>query len=245
MLGLFYPYGFILQAMALIHFARRRPDNFWLWIIIMGGGLGAFVYILVQVVPDAPLLRDAYQVFPRRKRIKELEGLVLDNPSVGNYEELGDLYLDDGQFAKARASFDRVLAKTDAIDPLYRRALAAMALGDFAAAAADLEQVVARDPKYDYQRAPGLLAHARAKLGDAARAATLFAGVLETSTLSETQYNYAVLLADEGRGAEARDWVDRILRKKATMPEYIKRRERPWFRKARALKKRVSRSSAS
>jgi len=245
MLGLFYPYGFILQAMALIHFARRRPDNFWLWIIIMGGGLGAFVYILVQVVPDAPLLRDAYQVFPRRKRIKELEGLVLDNPSVGNYEELGDLYLDDGQFAKARASFDRVLAKTDAIDPLYRRALAAMALGDFAAAAADLEQVVARDPKYDYQRAPGLLAHARARLGDAARAATLFADVLETSTLSETQYNYALLLADEGRGAEARDWVDRILRKKATMPEYIKRRERPWFRKARALKKRVSRSSAS
>jgi len=245
MLGLFYPYGFILQAMALIHFARRRPDNFWLWIIIMGGGLGAFVYILVQVVPDAPLLRDAYQVFPRRKRIKELEGLVLDNPSVGNYEELGDLYLDDGQFAKARASFDRVLAKTDAIDPLYRRALAAMALGDFAAAAADLEQVVARDPKYDYQRAPGLLAHARAKLGDAARAATLFAGVLETSTLSETQYHYALLLADEGRGAEARDWVDRILRKKATMPEYIKRRERPWFRKARALRKRVSRSSAS
>lgn len=245
MLGLFYPYGFILQAMALIHFARRRPDNFWLWIIIMGGGLGALVYILVQVVPDAPLLRDAYQVFPRRKRIKELEGLVLDNPSVGNYEELGDLYLDDGQFAKARASFDRVLAKTDAIDPLYRRALAAIALGDVAAAAADLEQVVARDPKYDYQRAPGLLAHARAKLGDTARAATLFADVLETSTLSETQYNYALLLADEGRGAEARDWVDRILRKKATMPEYIKRRERPWFRKARALKKRVSRSSAS
>ncbi|HXT28003.1 MAG TPA: hypothetical protein VN716_01940, partial [Vicinamibacterales bacterium] len=78
MLGFFYyPYGIVLQAMALIHFARRRPDNFWLWIIIMGGGLGAFVYIMVQVVPDAPLLRDAYQVFPRRKRIKELEGLVL------------------------------------------------------------------------------------------------------------------------------------------------------------------------
>jgi len=28
MLGLFYPYGIVLQAMALIHFVRRRPDNF-------------------------------------------------------------------------------------------------------------------------------------------------------------------------------------------------------------------------
>jgi hypothetical protein len=245
MLGLFYPYGIILQAMAILHFVRRRPDTFWLWIIIMGGGLGAFVYIMVQVVPDAPLLRDAYQVFPRRKRIKELQALVIDNPSVGNYEELGDLYLDDGQFARARECFDRVLAKTDAIDPLYHRALAAIGLGDFAAAAPDLEHVVARDPKYDYQRAAGLFAHALARLGAAEKADALFADVLETSTLSETQYHYAAFLADAGRGAEARDWIERILRKKATMPEYIRRRERPWFRKAAALRLRVSRSSAS
>jgi hypothetical protein len=182
MLGLFYPYGFILQAMALIHFARRRPDNFWLWIIIMGGGLGAFVYILVQVVPDAPLLRDCLPGDSQAEADQGARRTRAGQSVGGELRGVGDLYLDDGQFAKARASFDRVLAKTDAIDPLYRRALAAMALGDFAAAAADLEQVVARDPKYDYQRAPGLLAHARAKLGDAAGAATLFAGVLETST---------------------------------------------------------------
>ena len=67
----------------------------------------------------------------------------------------------------------------------------------------------------------------------------LFASVTETSTLSETQYNYACFLAAEGRAAEAREWAERILRKKATMPDYIRRRERPWFRKARALLKRV------
>jgi len=240
MLGLFYPYGIVLQAMAILHFVRRRPDTFWLWIIIMGGGLGALAYIVIQVVPDAPLLRDAYQIFPRRKRINQLEAQVLDNPSVGNYEELGDLYLDDGQYAKARACFDRVIAKADAIDPRYHRGLAALALDEYAAAAADLEQVVGRCPKYDYQRAAGLLAHTRARLGDAAGADALFAEVLQTSTLSETQFNYATFLAGAGRGAEARDWVDRILRKKATMPDYIRRRERPWFRKAAALKKRVS-----
>ena len=98
MLGLFFPYGFLLQALALLHFARRRPETYWLFIILMGGALGAFVYILVEVIPDAGLLRGAFQVFPRRKRIKELEAAVLDNPSVGNYEELGDLYLDDKQY---------------------------------------------------------------------------------------------------------------------------------------------------
>ena len=77
----------------------------------MFGGLGALIYILVEVIPDAGLLRGTFQVFPRRKRIKALEGPILDNPSVGNYEELGDLYLDDGQFEKARECFDKVLAK--------------------------------------------------------------------------------------------------------------------------------------
>ena len=250
MLGLFYPYGFILQAVAILHFVRRRPDTFWLWIILVGGGLGALAYIFIEILPDARLLHGAYQVFPRRKRIKALEAFIVDNPSIGNYEELGDLYLDEGKFAQARECFDRVLSKGapstsdpgGSIDPLYRRALTEMALGDFTAAAADLEAVVALDPKYDYQRAAGLHAHALAQLGDRERADGLFADVLHTSTLSETQYNYAVFLSETGRVAEAREWAERIMRKKATMPDYIRRRERPWFRKTAALLKRLPRT---
>lgn len=244
MLGLFYhPYGIVLQLLAIVHFVRRRPDTYWLWIILMFGGLGALAYIALEVVPDAGLLRGAIQVFPRRKRIKALEAAILDNPSIGNYEELGDLYLDDRQYARARECFDRVIAKSDGIDPLYRRALSAIALNDYQAAADDLAQVVARDPKYDYQRAAGLHAHALAKIGQREKAEALFADVTRTSTLSETQYNYACLLADQGRTADARDWAERILRKKATMPDYIRRRERPWFRSARALLKRLPRAS--
>jgi hypothetical protein len=239
MFGLFYPYGILLQALAIVHFVRRRPNTYWLWIILMFGWLGALAYILIEVVPDVGLLRGAFQVFPRRKRIKELEGLILDNPSIGNYEELGDLLLDDQQFARARECFDRVLAREDSIDPLYRRALCAIALKDLPAAAADLEKVTTRDAKYDYQRAAGLHAHVLAKMGERDKADALFAEVLRTSTLSETQYNFACFLADAGRPAEAREWADRILRKKATMPDYIRRRERPWFRRARALLKKL------
>src|SRR6266540_1321058 len=244
MFGLFYPYGLLLQAIAILHFVRRRPDTYWLFIILMGGAIGALAYVVIEIIPDAGLLRGAYQVFPRRRRINQLEGLLVDNPSIGNYEELGDLCLDDGQFARARDCFDRVIAKSDSIDPFYRRALCALALNDFAAAAADLDEVVAREPKYDYQRAAGLHAHALAQTGDRRKADALFADVTQTSTLSETQYNYACFLAEEGRAAEAREWVERILRKKATMPDYIRRRERPWFRRAKALLKQLSRARA-
>ena len=244
MFGLIYPYGIVLQVLAILHFVRRRPETYWLWIILMFGGVGALVYIVVEVIPDFGLLRSSFQVFPRRKRIKQLEAMVLDNPSVGNYEELGDLYLDDKQFAKARECFDKVLARGSEIDPLYRRALCEIALNDFPAAEADLEKVLARDPKYDYLRAAGLRALALTKTNQREKADALFAETLKVSTLSETQYNYACFLAADKRHDEARDLAEQILRKKATMPDYIRRRERPWFRKARALLKTLPRSDA-
>ena len=80
----------------------RRPDNYWLWIIIMGGGLGALIYIAVEVLPDLGLLRHSFQVFSHRKRIRQLEMIVLDNPSAGNYEELADLYLEQKNSPKQR-----------------------------------------------------------------------------------------------------------------------------------------------
>ena len=101
--ALFYPWGMVLQALAIIHFVRRRPDAYWLWVILFLGGLGALVYIVVEVVPDAPLLRNSLRGVPRRRRIRQLEAIILENPAVGNLEELADLYLEDRKFS-ARAS---------------------------------------------------------------------------------------------------------------------------------------------
>ena len=66
-----------------------------------------------------------------------------------------------------------------------------------------------------------------------------FEEVMRVSTLSETQYNYACFLAAQGRTQEARDWAQRVLSKKPTMPGYLRRRERPWFRKAASLLKQL------
>jgi hypothetical protein len=112
-------------------------------------------------------------------------------------------------------------------------------MGDFAAAVPDLERVVGKDPKYDFHRALGLLAHAYANTGQPEKADVLFRQAVAISTLSETYYNYATFLAGQHREAEAREWALRILAKKPTMPGYLRRRERPWFRRASGLLKRL------
>ena len=235
-----FPWNFVIQAIAIVHFIRRRPDTYWLWIIIFGGWIGALVYIVAEVVPDAGLLRTSFKAFPRRRRIRELEAIVLDNPSAGNYEELADLYLDEKRYTRARECYDKAISsRTDSPDPFYRRGLAETELGDFAAALPDLERVVAKDPKYDFYRASGLLAHAYAKTGQPEKADALFEKTVEISTLSETYLNYASFLSSQGRNAEAREWAQRVLAKKPTLPGYLKRRERPWFRRAKGLLKQL------
>ncbi len=235
-----YPWNFILQGIAIVHFIRRRPDWYWLWIILIGGGLGAIVYIAVEVLPDLGLLRESVKVFPRRRRIRELEAIILDNPAPGNYEELADLLLEEKNYARARDCFNKAIsARTDSPDPFYRRGICEIELQDYPAAVADLERVINKEPKYDFYRASGLLAHAYAKTGDAQKADTLFRQTVQISTLSETYLNYAEFLRSQGRNAEAREWTQRVLAKKPTLPSYLRRRERPWFRRAKGLLKQL------
>ena len=236
----FYTWGIVLQVLALVHFARRRPDTYWLWIILIGGGLGAFVYLLVEAVPDLGLLSGTFQRYSHRGRIKQLEVMVLDNPAPGNYEELGDLYMEQRNFARAKECFDRsISARTDSPHPFYRRALSEIELNDMQGAVQDLERVYKMDPKHDFQRAAGLLADAYARTGQPEKADVLFRDLASSSTISETQYHYARFLLQQGRPEEARHWAQRILNKKATLPRYLKRRERPWFRRAEALLKQI------
>jgi tetratricopeptide (TPR) repeat protein len=179
-------------------------------------------------------------MFPRRRRIHELETIVLDNPSAGNYEELGLLYLDEHDYARARACYDKAISsRTDHVDPFYRRGIAEVELGDFAAALPDLERTIKSDPDYDFHRAKGLLAWAYAQTGQSEKADAMFREATRISTISETYYHYALFLESQGRAAEAREWAEKILAKKPTMPGYLRRRERPWFRKAKAVLGRV------
>ena len=238
---LFYPWGFVVQILAIVHFMRRRPDSYWFYIIIFGGLLGASAYIIAEVLPDAGLLRDIFQGWGRKSRAKTLETQILDNPSAANYEELGEIYKDDRQYAKAREAFDRAIAaRDDSPHTFYLRGQCSLALNDLPSAIADLARVVAADRKFDYYRAAGLLADAYAKTGDLDRAGSLYAEVTGYSTTPETLYNYSNYLKMSNRREEAREWAQKLLAKKRTLPRYMQRIERPWFRKGKALMKELA-----
>jgi len=237
----FYPWGFIVQGVALWHFVKRRPEGYWLFIIIFGSVLGAGVYVVVEMIPDLGLLRGTFQGFGRRSRIQSLETLILDNPSVGNLEELAELYFEQKNYAKTRELLNRAIStRSDSPHAFYLRAKAALGMGDFAAAIPDLEYVVGKDAKFDYYRATGLLGDAYARTGDLEKAAFYFAPAAQFSTRPETLYNFANYLKLAGRKEEACEWAEKLLAKKRTLPRYMQMVERPWFRKGKALQKELA-----
>ena len=241
-LGHFYlSWGLLVQAFALIHFLRRRPEGYWFFVILFFGWLGAAVYIFAEVIPDLGFLRNTMQGFGRRSRIQKVETDILDNPSPANYEELGELYKDQREYAKGRDAFTKAIsARSDSIYTFYSRALCSLALNDLPAAIPDLEHVVAADRKFDYYRAAGLLADAYSRTGQLDRAESLFVEVTQISTTPETLYNYASFLKTANRREEAREWAQKLLTKKRTLPRYMQRRERPWFRRGKTLLKELA-----
>src|SRR5580765_2881738 len=244
---LFYPWGILLQIVAVVHFVKRRPENYWLWIILIGGPIGATAYLLVEVAPDARLLGGVFHGFGRRSRIQSLETQILDNPSAGNFEEVAELYLEEKKYEKAREAFTKAIegygarrasgAQNDSLHTFYGRAKSLLGLDDYAGAIPDLERVVGADVKFDYYRAAGVLGDAYARTGELEKAAQWFARATQYSTTPETLYKYAWVLKTLGKTHEAREWVAKLMVKKRTLPGYMQRVERPWFRKGKALKK--------
>lgn len=238
---LIYPWGFVVQGIALWHFVKRRPENYWLYVIIFGGVLGAGVYVCVEMIPDLGLLGGVFQGFGKRSRIQLLETQILDNPSAGNLEELAELYFEQKKYDKAREALNRAItARSDSPHAFYLRAKSALAMGDYAGAIPDLEYVVGKDAKFDYYRATGLLGDAYAQTGDLEKAGICFAPAAQFSTTPETLYNYANYLKVAGKKEEAREWTQKLMAKKRTLPRYMQRVERPWFRKANALQKELA-----
>jgi len=238
---LIYPWGLIVQGVALWHFVKRRPEGYWLWIIIFGGVLGAGVYVVAEMIPDLGLLRGTFQGFSRRSRIQDMEIQILDNPSAGNLEELAELYFEQKNYAKVRELLNRAIStRSDSPHAFYLRAKAALGMGDYAGAIPDLEYVLGKDAKFDYYRATGLLGDAYARTGDLEKAATYFAPAAQFSTRPETLYNYANYLKLAGKKDEAREWALKLAAKKRTLPRYMQRVERPWFRKGKALQKEIA-----
>ncbi|MBI3666999.1 MAG: tetratricopeptide repeat protein [Acidobacteria bacterium] len=230
--------GFLFQLLMLIHFFRRRPEGYWFFLILFLGPLGALIYFVMEVVPDLRLKPPAIARFERKRRRQWLEHLAHEVPTLETLQELGEIYAADGQHARAVELFTRVLERDpDSREALYARGKSLVERGEIERAVADLEPVFRAEPAYHFYDAALTLAECCERLGRDEAARTTYQDVLGRTSISRAYYGYGRLLARLGETEKAREMMQQILAKKPTLPRYLRRQERPWFRKAETFLK--------
>jgi hypothetical protein len=168
------------------------------WVILVLGPIGPLIYIVVEVIPDLGLLRDTFQAFPRRKRIRHLEAMITQILRRETWKNSRTCISTSGT-TNTLGSF--TIARSHRVASPTTRSIAR----DHGSSPRGLQGGPARyrihhlsRSKYDSYRAMGLLAETYAQLGEPDKAEACFEEATRISTLSETYLNYAQFLALKG-----------------------------------------------
>lgn len=234
----YWSLSLVFQLLMLVHFFRRRPEWYWFFVILLLDVLGAAIYFIVEVVPDLRIKPPVIRRFERKRRQRWLEGITVDSPSQEALTELAEIYATEGKHAEAINLFSRALQ----LDPedsesLYGRGCSYLEINHIESAIGDLERVVQKDPSYGFYDAHLSLADAYEIAERTDEALKSYEAILGRTTVSRAYFNYGRLLAQRGKQEKAREMMQEILAKKTTLPRYLRRQERPWFRRAKAFLK--------
>ncbi len=228
----------LLQALMLVHFFRRRPEGYWFFVIVFLGPVGALVYFVMEVAPDLRMKPPWLARMERRRRRRWLEHLTGEAPSQEALQELGEIYAAEKEHARAVELFTRALKRDpESREALHGRGKSLVELGEIERAIADLEPVARAEPKYHFYDAYLTLAECYERAGREAEARAAYEDILGRTSVSRAYYNYGRLLDRLGEREKAREMMRQILGKKPLLPRYLRRQERPWFRKAEAFLK--------
>ncbi len=230
----------LLTVAALIHYFKTRPDGYWFFIIIFLPSIGPLVYFAVNLVlpmfgVGGGLVGDQVALtLAERKRLRELEHKVEDSPLPYDYAQLGELLYRRRDFVRAEPLLRQAVALIrDEVEPRYWLALTLEKNGKPEEAAALLQPIVEREPRYKFGEA--YLAYARVleSAGRAEQALAAYDRVLRQSTFTEARVRYGLLLAARGQNDAARQHLEQAVREARDLPRHNLRAARPFVRQAK------------
>lgn len=220
-----------------IHAVRTGRAQTWLWILVIGGILGATIYVFAVLVPEWMSGRTARALGATARSVLDPERdyraakLALDDAdTVGNRMRLAQAAAALGRWEEAERAWADCVVGQFADDPvvLLGHANALLELGRFDEALKRLEAL--SQLGQDQDTAPVALAYARAFEGlnrpaDAEPPYRFAAGRMPGL---EAACRYAVFLARSGRQADARAALADIERRFSKVNPQLRGIDRPW-----------------
>jgi hypothetical protein len=220
-----------------IHCVRTGRTQQWLWILIVGGSLGAAVYFFSVMLPDMMGGRTARRLGqaaakaldPQREYREALEALS-DVGSVGNHMRLAKAAGELGKWAEAEAHWRVCVSGHYVDDPvmLAGHARALIEVGQFGEALTRLEALRALGKEGETGAVALLFGRALEGLGRTREADAPYRYAADHTAGLEAAARYCAMLAGDGQLANARLALSEIERRFGKMHSTMRSDEKPW-----------------
>jgi hypothetical protein len=228
----------LLDITLVYHASRTGRLRPWAFIILMIPGIGAFAYILVELIPEMLSGPGAQQARRRvankldpEKLYRELSDQLAATDTIANRAALAAECLKIARFDEAESHYDHILKLPMGSDPLYAlgKAKAEFGRNRWAEAIAALDDLQKRWP--DFQSAEGHLLYARAlaEVGRHDEALDEFSAVAAYFPGAEARVRYGLLLKLMGRTAEAKVVFAELLIQMKRAPKYLREAQAEWL----------------
>jgi hypothetical protein len=221
----------------LVDAAQRRIDSYWYFIILMP--MGEWVYFFAVKIHDWDL-SGWKNIFKRPPSLEELGRRAEETPSLENRMLHAHALLDAGKAAEAAQLYAEVLRADDSErDAMYGLARAQNALGAYDKAVAQLQRLVELDPTYRDYAAWLDLAYAHWQAVRPDDAIAVLHALVATSPRLKHKAILGRHLAKAGRGAEARHYLEQVLRDWRDATAFVRRTNGRWLKEAKKALKEV------
>lgn len=220
-----------------VHAVRSGRVQPWLWILVVGGPLGATIYVFAVLVPEwfggraaRKLGAGVRAVLDPERDYRAAKLALEDAETVGNRMRLAQAAAELGRWDEAEAAWAQCVVGQFADDPvvLLGHANALIELGRFPEALKRLESLSALGKETD--TAPAALAYARAfeGLGRNQEADAPYRFAADRTPGLEAACRYAAFMARTGRADDARIAMAEIQRRFAKVNPQLRAIDRPW-----------------
>ena len=220
-----------------IHAVRSGQAQTWLWVLVIGGPLGATIYVFAVLAPEwmggrtaRKIGQTARAVLDPERDYRAAKSALDDAQTVGNRMRLAQAAAALGRWSEAEAAWSECVVGQFADDPvvLLGHANALIEFGRFAEALKRLEALSALGKESD--TAPAALAYARTYEGlgrnDEADAPYRFAA--DRLAGLEAACRYTAFMARTGRKADAQTALAEVERRFQKVNPQLRGIDRPW-----------------
>lgn len=232
----------LIQLCFAYHALKSGRPYWWLFVIMAFPVIGCLLYYFIEVFPSSRESRNAEKavrkiakVFDPDKSLREHVANLEDCGSVENRVALARSCMDRKMYREAISLYRSCLAGVHESDPDIRFGLANafVAAGDFKQAHAMAQALRHSHASFRIPEVRLVSAKALEGLGRLDEALAEYRVLAETYSGEEGRWRYGALLLRLGRGAEAGEIFQRMLRNAARMPEHYREAQHEWLTLAR------------